>query len=174
MYKLGKNLNISPQFVFIKVLFHELSHAYLDVPRLRATDYYKTWWGKIIEESLANAITLSRFKSYADIANAVRLINNQPIEYRGCYLLVDKDKKNFWDSFLISLYHLCTKKRIIIDFDDFIRYLMHRYPWLYYWIDKYPLYISLWKIWKDYKQRPDNKLEVFLKRIAVSILEDIL
>ncbi|MEO0225158.1 MAG: hypothetical protein ABIL76_08730 [candidate division WOR-3 bacterium] len=57
---------------------------------LKKNPYYKYDFGRVIEESLANAIAFIHFKGYE--RNVIsEFINNQPVEYQGCY---------FWLKFL--------------------------------------------------------------------------
>lgn len=60
-----------------KVLYHELAHAFID----SVSASYGTSWGRVIEESLCNAIARTRFNKVADIALITQVMAEQPIEY---------------------------------------------------------------------------------------------
>ncbi len=74
-----KSLKAIYSMIFAKVLFHELAHAYMDGNKRYK---YTLPWGKIIEESLANAVSLSAF---AAIEKPVikHCMDEQPLEYRA-------------------------------------------------------------------------------------------
>lgn len=72
--KLDKALDI----LFAKVLYHELAHAFMD-----KADKPDEFWSRIIEESLANAIAWSRFRSSGHLWLVNRSINGQPLEYKA-------------------------------------------------------------------------------------------
>ncbi|MGV8125260.1 MAG: hypothetical protein AB2L14_36390 [Candidatus Xenobiia bacterium LiM19] len=73
--------------LFASVYLHELCHRYTDISNRR----YSTWWGRIIEESFANAVAFSLIpddKSSWRRALLKEAISNQPLPYRGyCYWL---------------------------------------------------------------------------------------
>ncbi|SFV33478.1 hypothetical protein [Thermoflavifilum thermophilum] len=71
----------NPELLFQKVVIHELAHAF--VAGDRQTDYQKLY-GRVIEESLANAVALSHFRE-KETPPLKAFIAKQPPEYRGCY-----------------------------------------------------------------------------------------
>lgn len=81
----ARKLGLSDALVFETVLHHEMGHADLD----GGTPTTNTWWERVIEESLANGLALTRFRDYRSRAGVTRLILSQPIEYRGCLRLTD-------------------------------------------------------------------------------------
>jgi len=73
---------------FADVLMHELAHAFTDIDM----NVYRTDWGKVIEESLANIIAYNRF-SHLEKSSLRPLISKQPVEYKVCtyWLRLDED-----------------------------------------------------------------------------------
>ena len=128
----GSKTRVPADFIFTKVLFHEFAHAYLDVNRLR-NRYYDTWWGKVIEESLANYIALTRFKSYSDRAKAIKLIAEQPLEYRGSLVFEEK---------LLDLLPPMLSRNIILPF------IIER---MVYGVELIHSRGSLFSLWKGFK-----------------------
>lgn len=70
------------------IVCHELAHAYMKTPVTR----YGTVWGRINEESLANAIAYSRFSSPGDRGIVTRAIAQQPLEYRAYVYWIEYSK----------------------------------------------------------------------------------
>ena len=172
----GQKLNIPAEFVFIKVLYHELSHALLDTYPKSNQNVYKTWWGKLIEESLANLITITRFKSNYDIAYATKIINSQPVEYRGCFVL--KEYYLLWGSSLDikppalkhlegfkNIFELSQKIEGLSTLKGVIANILLSQVFTYK-----PQ--NLINLWKEYKENPHKKdLEKFLKVLALEVLK---
>jgi len=76
----ARKYDLSTTFVFEKVLFHELGHAYLDVGNYpNVNKVFKNFF----EEGLSNYLAITRFKTEEDIAGATILINDQSFEYRA-------------------------------------------------------------------------------------------
>jgi hypothetical protein len=155
----GNKLNIPADFVFTKVLFHEYAHAYLDVDR--SSDYYNTSWGKIIEESLANYIAYTRFKSIKDKANATKLISDQPLEYRGSLALIEEcgfipripfRRHWYWEEIVEYFYYLYRRYGILPSYGN----------------------TTLVKIWKEYKKFNEGGLERFFKLLAFNLVESLI
>lgn len=71
--------NVPNQLGLAKVYYHELAHAELDTG---STEYHKHWV-RVIEESLCNALTLTHFTSTTEARKVQRLMESQPLEYRG-------------------------------------------------------------------------------------------
>lgn len=84
----ANSLQIDPQLLFDKVLYHELGHAYMDRGSSPSEHVYNTAWGRVIEESLANWIAFSQFNK-TEARYVQRFIANQPAEYQG-YLTVNR------------------------------------------------------------------------------------
>jgi len=189
----GNSLNIPAGFVFTKVLFHEYAHAYLDVNR--GSDYYNTSWGKIIEESLANYIAYSRFKSNKDKANVIKLISDQPLEYRGSLVLTEDHKLMpfcipFWKIRDWDWRYIVENWRYIVekirerdwwywrDLADELYYLYRKYGILgippFVGILPYGFIPNLPQIWKEYKKSNDKRLEWFLKHLALDLVKSLI
>jgi len=66
-----------PDIMFQFVVIHELAHAYHGMCM-----YYSNDWGKVIEESLANAVAYAHFKKKEKNA-ILEHISQQPCEYKG-------------------------------------------------------------------------------------------
>lgn len=162
----GNRLNIPADFVFTKVLFHEYAHAYLDSNGVN--EYYDTSWGKIIEESLANYIACTRFKSYKDKANAMKLILDQPLEYKCSLVLIEKNNTP------IYTLPLLFRGRSFSD-RELHRYL-HEYLYERYGISDFILVPDLYKIWKEYKKKEHNDIEIkdFFRLFAIDLVNSIL
>jgi len=155
----GDKQNIPAEFVFTKVLFHEYAHAYLDVDR--SSDYYNTSWGKIIEESLANYIAYTRLESMEDKANAIKLISDQPLEYRGSLALIEE--RGFIPPILFR------RHWYLEDLFDYLHYLYRRYGILPYGFGS-----NLIQIWKEYKKFNDERLEWFFKHLALDLVKSLI
>ncbi|RMH10628.1 MAG: hypothetical protein D6697_00590 [Armatimonadetes bacterium] len=84
----ANRVNVDPNLVFDKVLYHELGHAYMDTADTPSESVYDTAWGRVIEESFANSIAFSQFRGI-EARYVQRLIATQPAEYQG-YLLVNQ------------------------------------------------------------------------------------
>lgn|GEM_PF-3152657 len=76
---MNANINRIYKNIFAKVFIHELAHAYMNTDKKR----YITSWGKIIEESLANAIAYQTISHNFEKGIVNIAISEQPIEYRG-------------------------------------------------------------------------------------------
>ena len=74
-----------PELLFQKVVIHELAHAFVGGERY---EDYERGYGRVIEESLANAVALSHFRRKETPALKA-FIATQPPEYRGCYFWMD-------------------------------------------------------------------------------------
>lgn len=154
----GERKGIPAKIVFKKVLFHEFAHADMDVGK--NTNYYNTWWGKVIEESLANAIALTRFKDKEEVGLAISLILDQPVEYKGG--LVVYDKVSGWFVHNNYIYHLILEE---IPFLPKIRRFLLRY------IVSLEGLLQIWETWKEF---PNNEwIETLLRLIALEILKKI-
>ncbi|QOR76291.1 MAG: hypothetical protein IMW88_01585 [Thermoflavifilum sp.] len=88
-----------PELLFQKVVIHELAHAYVGGER---NEDYRRGYGRVIEESLANAVALSHFRRKETPALKA-FIATQPPEYRGCYFWIDNLSTN---EHLFMRYHL--------------------------------------------------------------------
>ena len=172
----AQKLNIPTQFMFIKVLYHELSHAFLDAYPKTNQNVYKTWWGNLIEESLANLITLTRFENESDKAYVTKIITSQPVEYRGCFVLKDfflvwggspdieppvlKHLQGFKNIFELSqkIEGLSVLKEVIVS--TILSKVSACKPQ------------NLIKLWKEYKENSYKKdLEKFFKVLALEVLK---
>jgi hypothetical protein len=78
----ASRLGISPHLVMDKVYYHELGHAIMDTLPDGAPNPYLESWGRIVEESLANAVAFRCFRG-REALWVQRLIQDQPAEYRG-------------------------------------------------------------------------------------------
>jgi len=78
----ANSVGVSHHLVMDKVYYHELGHAIMDTLPIGAPNPYQEIWGRIVEESLANAIAYRCFnrkeKRWVEI-----LIQTQPAEYLG-------------------------------------------------------------------------------------------
>ena len=149
----GNKLGVTPSFVFTKVLFHEYGHAFLDTDGA-TINYYDTWWGKVIEESLANYIAFTRFRSSLDRANATKLIGDQPIEYRGCW---------FFD----EGYPFLVVKNIILRYS----YTLLGTRGIGTKIETLRKISLLFPFWRKYKYSGDKNDEFAFKNLALHILD---
>ncbi len=75
-------VGISHHLVMDKVYYHELGHAIMDTLPDGAPNPYTTLWGRIVEESLANAVAYCCFEG-REALWVQRLIADQPAEYLG-------------------------------------------------------------------------------------------
>lgn len=87
----AKKMNTIPGFIrrdindvmknlIASVIIHELAHAYLRTNYTR----YTTIWGRMIEESLITAYTLTLMQNDpSSVPVLIQDISNQPLEYRG-------------------------------------------------------------------------------------------
>jgi len=75
-------VGVSHHLVMDKVYYHELGHAIMDTLPIGAPNPYHEIWGRIVEESLANAIAYRCF-SGKEARWVERLIQTQPAEYLG-------------------------------------------------------------------------------------------
>ncbi|MBX5439592.1 MAG: hypothetical protein IRZ29_08640, partial [Thermoflavifilum sp.] len=78
--KSANEVDIDPTLLFMKVLYHELGHAFMDDKNL---NYYDEAWCMTIEEGLANTIALERFPKWKERKQIIRFIQQQPLEYRS-------------------------------------------------------------------------------------------
>jgi hypothetical protein len=78
----ASRLGISHHLVMDKVYYHELGHAIMDTLPDGAPNPYLESWGRIVEESLANAVAFRCFRG-REALWVQRLIQDQPAEYRG-------------------------------------------------------------------------------------------
>ena len=78
----ASRVGVSHHLVMDKVYYHELGHGVMDTLPDGAPDPYHEIWGRIIEESLANAIAYRCFKG-KEALWVQRLIQDQPAEYLG-------------------------------------------------------------------------------------------
>lgn len=65
--------------LFSAVFLHELTHAYIKTP----SSIYSKTWGKLIEESLCNAVAYRQIKNWKARSMLSRFFLSQPIEYTG-------------------------------------------------------------------------------------------
>jgi hypothetical protein len=78
----ASRLGISHHLVMDKVYYHELGHAIMDTLPDGAPNPYLESWGRIVEESLANAVAFRCFRG-REALWVQRLIQDQPAEYLG-------------------------------------------------------------------------------------------
>lgn len=65
--------------LFSAVFLHELTHAYIKTP----SSIYSKTWGKLIEESLCNAVAYRQIKNWKARSMLSRFFLSQPLEYTG-------------------------------------------------------------------------------------------
>ncbi|GIV08224.1 MAG: hypothetical protein KatS3mg019_0315 [Fimbriimonadales bacterium] len=112
----ANRVNVDPNLVFDKILYHELGHAYMDTADTPSESVYDTAWGRVIEESFANFIAFSQF-SGIEARYVQQLIATQPAEYQG-YLLVNR----------LYPYPLIVGNDLYFEsYNEFERYLYERY-----------------------------------------------
>jgi len=80
----ANSVGVSHHLVMDKVYYHELGHAIMDTLPIGAPNPYKEIWGRIVEESLANAIAYRCFNG-KEARWVERLIQTQPAEYLGYF-----------------------------------------------------------------------------------------
>jgi len=80
----ANSVGVSHHLVMDKVYYHELGHAIMDTLPIGAPNPYQEIWGRIVEESLANAIAYRCFNGQEAIW-VQRLIQTQPAEYLGYF-----------------------------------------------------------------------------------------
>ena len=112
----ASRLGISHHLVMDKVYYHELGHAIMDTLPDGAPNPYLESWGRIVEESLANAVAFRCFRG-REALWVQRLIQDQPAEYRG-YAAANQ--------ILVSL--------LSVEFLKFVR------DWYYEWYYEYDLF----------------------------------
>lgn len=78
----ANDLGIPHHLVMDKVYYHELGHAIMDTLPDDAPNPYLESWGRVVEESLANAIAYRCFEG-KEALWVQRLIQDQPAEYLG-------------------------------------------------------------------------------------------
>jgi len=130
--------NVEADIVFRKVLYHEFAHAYMDSGNYT---YYKTWWGKVIEESIANFITLTRFTEKEEQGQVIQLILDQPLEYIGGLVMLDKPLGVHAVKFLNKIYEY-------LYYNDILPYR----PWIKYshmLFNALEILPAIWKEWKE-------------------------
>lgn len=111
----ASRVGVSHHLVMDKVYYHELGHGVMDtLPDGAPNPYFETW-GRIVEESLANAIAYRCF-SGTEARWVQRLIQDQPAEYRG-YAAAGQ--------LLVSLLDVKFLR-------DWFREWLHEYDW-YWW-----------------------------------------
>jgi hypothetical protein len=99
----ASRVGVSHHLVMDKVYYHELGHGVMDtLPDGAPNPYFETW-GRIVEESLANAIAYRCFKG-KEALWVQRLIQDQPAEYLGyasaCHFAViwlNWESLRYWD-----------------------------------------------------------------------------
>jgi hypothetical protein len=99
----ASRVGVSHHLVMDKVYYHELGHGVMDtLPDGAPNPYFETW-GRIVEESLANAIAYRCF-SGTEARWVQRLIQDQPAEYLGyasaCHFAViwlNWESLRYWD-----------------------------------------------------------------------------
>jgi len=75
--------------LFSAVFLHELTHAYIKTPM----SIYSKPWGKLIEESLCNAVAYRQIKNWKARSMLSRFFLSQPLEYTGySYFQVNSEK----------------------------------------------------------------------------------
>jgi len=74
--------------LFAQIYYHELCHALVD----DRSSKYKSDWGKVVEESICNAVAFSRFRTDPERAFLTKAITEQPTEYLGYTYFSD----GFW------------------------------------------------------------------------------
>jgi len=91
---------VSHHLVVDMVYYHELGHAMLDTLPSGAPNPYHEIWGRIVEESLTNAIAYHCFDG-KEARWIQRLIHDQPAEYLGYaaagQLLFGQVSTEFWE-----------------------------------------------------------------------------
>lgn len=153
--------SVLQELAFRKVLYHELSHAYMDVG-IYST--HKTWQS-VLEESNANAIALSCFESSEDRANAIRLMQKQPVEYRGYPYIC----ASLLSSFAFGLF---VWRRI--PFDLLVRLRWYELNDLLILLQEAGFrYFNLLTLWLSYKRYSSHYLEAILKPCVLDILRAI-
>lgn len=76
--------------LFSAVFLHELTHAYIKTPM----SIYSKPWGKLIEESLCNAVAYRQIKNWKARSMLSRFFLSQPLEYTG-YSYFQLNTENF-------------------------------------------------------------------------------
>jgi hypothetical protein len=120
----ASRVGVSHHLVMDKVYYHELGHGVMDtLPDGAPNPYFETW-GRIVEESLANAIAYRCFKG-KEALWVQRLIQDQPAEYLGyasaCHFAViwlnwespcywDYERGQLWYRLKNALYYLESRR----------------------------------------------------------------
>lgn len=91
----ASRLGIPHHLVMDKVYYHELGHAIMDTLPDGVPNPYLETWGRIVEESLANAIAYRSFKG-TEARWVQRLIQDQPAEYLGYTAAGQSSLSNAW------------------------------------------------------------------------------
>jgi len=164
----GKKTDIPSEFVFIFMLYHEYAHAFMDEDtgnqHFRNMAVIGPSLYKGIEESLANLIVLTRFKTTKDKARAHLLILNQPLEYQGALFLNDR---------------YLQSKKFRIAWEEWWEewwWWWYRHRWPYYpWFPYFPFHhFGLVNLWKRYKSGNMNQREkLFAEHLAVTLADQI-
>jgi len=152
-----------PDIVFQFVVIHELAHAYQGMCK-----YYSKEWGKVIEESLANAVAYSHFEKKEKNV-ILEHISQQPCEYKGyTFWNPDSEPRNllywldFWRESLPFLPTFFRHREFLHKF--FYTYIgsaiIERYSWpdIEHLVYEFSHYIG------------NKNLEHFYKLLAVEIL----
>jgi hypothetical protein len=111
----ASRLGVPHYLVMDKVYYHELGHAIMDTLPDGAPNPYLESWGRIVEESLANAVAFRCFRG-REALWVQRLIQDQPAEYRG-YAAAGQ--------LLVSMLNVKFLR-------DWFREWLHEYDW-YWW-----------------------------------------
>ena len=165
----GKDLKVPFMMIFEMVLYHELAHAYLDNRiKRRNIVYYDTWWGKFLEESFANAMALRRFNGFygREKASAVKIVNSQPMEYRGALVLMNNEHKYMYPEYYANwrtfsgVHHRVSRH---------IRDLKRRLDFTFPFLDPILPQPVHWKMMKNH-----HSLEKFWKLLTLRIMMELL
>lgn len=149
------------------VYYHELGHALMDTAAA-GKDPYSELWARVLEESLANAISISCF-SGTERAQTAQLTKEQPLEYRGWPYTVTTGKGRDLLDLLCKFDYI--PKELFHDLRHYLLYepegaaflmaLAHNFG--------FPL-LSVWRLFKR-----DQRLEarMLLKSIAQRLLDEV-
>jgi hypothetical protein len=164
-----------PDIVFQFVVLHELAHAYHGMCK-----YYSKDWGKVIEESLANAVAYVNFEKTEKNA-ILEHISQQPCEYKG-YTFWDPDSEPNAIRFWFRLWRSSVPSAFTIsDYHDFLHRFFHDYHeiiWDIYRIRLMYMHGLLHKFIHEFLQELIHEFirnknpELFYKFLAVEILRE--
>jgi len=73
------NASNATDLVIAQTTLHETIHGYLRTPQTR----YDTAWGKILEESLCNSLSVRNFTDRESTSSLNDLLADEPLEYRS-------------------------------------------------------------------------------------------